>query len=169
MHVARKGGRFFDVGKLEHARREALKACGGASVRRKPIFEGLQVEREFLGVETALFHSRYERIVIMDALTAAVYLKAAEEKVEAARVWRLRRVFIGGEGAFLGGKASDEYEIRLLFFFRPLADAALVFGLHVRRLFFAELLKRFFQREDRNFFREERNGRSEACEHIGKI
>ena len=59
-------------------------------------------------------------VLMMNALAAAVDLKAAEKKVKAARVGCLRGVLVRVESAFRGGKARDEDKIRILLLSFPI-------------------------------------------------
>src|SRR5262245_60079602 len=104
-------------------------------MRRHTHFKSLEVEGEFLWVHPALFYTLHKFVVVVDTLCAAVYLEPTEEKVEPARVWRFRRLFVGVKCALFGGEFSNEYEVTPLFFLCPLANSAFMLGFEVR--FFA--------------------------------
>src|SRR3989338_8029005 len=123
---------------------------------RKTIFKRLQIERELLWVKPALFHSRDERIIIVNPLCSAVYLKPSEQQIESAGVWGLGSVFVGIKSALCGGVSCNEYEIRALFFFSPFANRALVLRLHVGSFGNAECFLNFAQCENRYFIGYER-------------
>src|SRR3989344_2680939 len=132
VEVTRECRSFLHVAKLEHARRESLKAGRAPAMRGHTVFERLEIEGEELRVKPAALHLRHHFVVGMDALAPAIYFESAEKEVETFTIRRVGRVSIRIEGALVGWKVSDEDKIAPLLLQRPLAYLSFVLGLEVR-------------------------------------
>lgn len=129
--VAGEHGRVAHVLEAEQVHRDALKPEAQTAVRGHAVFVRHEIPLEIVRIHAARAHLGDLFVVVVDALTTRRDLDAAEQKVEAERVFRIFRIVHRIERTLFGRIMGDEQEIAAELLLCPLAEDLLLFGLEV--------------------------------------